>query len=855
MLAAILLLTIAVLIPPLVNIGRYHRIIAASISRSIGRPVHMSSVTLRLLPLPNFEIADFLVEEEPEFGAEPILRAASVVAYPRLTSLWRGKLEIARIHFDEASFNLVRAPDGSWNFASILVQAAHSPEAPTGQRHPGNAPRFPYIEATNSRINFKEGNEKKPLSFLNSDLSVWLDNPDEWGLHFRAQPVRTDLDLDLADTGILRIDGTLERAAMLNKMPVKLNAEWSAAPLGQLSRLTMGEDIGWRGDLNVEATVSGSASQAQIKTVLKINGLHRSEFSPAQPMDIETLCHADYRKASSSLEDIDCASAVGSGKLELTGYVRDMQTRLRTGLALNVHRVPASAVLSWLQEVRDGLGNGMRVVGAVNGHFRYASSGVQPPQLSGEMGLSSLTLIPADSSRPVSLAPVRLQLENQPPSTSLGSSPAQAAIFPVLPALLLQPARLSLGAPAPLTIDGRFTLTGFDIHLTGSGAVGRLRGLSKAFSWPGEGAPTAQPRPAVALSTTGTATLDLNIRGPWLLPLPDPEHPAAPFSTTGSVILKNAELRASYLSQPLRIVSAQGMLSASGVAWTNASVGYGTLGAQGTLEYPTLCSAGNPCAGHFQLSSSALDAVELQSALRGANPNGELLQAILNRIDRRPIVWPRLSGTFAIGTLSVGKVALRDTTGDLEISGSSVVMRSLNGRLLNGAMHLSGTLDAAGDQPGYEIATEVTSISPHALAGLLDEHWGSGTVDLSAQLKMSGFTAQELAGSATGTLHWDWIKGSLGAQNAPTVAAQPLFHFDSWSGDATVDDSSITIDHSLLERGAEGIPISGTIALDRTIDLQNESEAHTFSVTGTLEHPVVKSLAAEAETHRLHSSR
>ncbi len=795
------------------------------------------------------------MEEKPEFGAEPILRAASVVAYPRLTSLWRGKLEISRIHFDEASLNLVRARDGSWNFGSILVQAAHSPEAPTGQRHPGSAPRFPYIEATNSRINFKDGNEKKPLSFLNSDLSVWLDNPDEWGIHFRAQPVRTDLDLDLADTGILRIDGTLQRAATLNQMPLKLNAEWSAAPLGQLSRLTMGEDIGWRGDLQVQATVSGAASLARINTVLKIKGLHRSEFSPAQSMDIETLCQASYRKASSALEDIDCASAVGTGKLELTGYIRDMQTQLQTGLALNIHRVPASAVLSWLQEVRDGLGSGMEVAGAVNGHFRYASLGAQPPQLSGEMGLSSLTLIPPDSGKPVSFAPVRFQLENQGASRSPGSSSARAAVSTAQPALLLQPARLSLGAPAPLVIDGRFTLDGFDIHLSGAAAVGRLRGLSKVVSWPGEGASTGQPRPQVALSSTGTATLDLNVRGPWLLPLADPEHPAAPFNMTGSVLLRNAELTASYLSQPIRIVSAQGLIGPSGVAWTGVSVGYGTLEAQGTLEYPTLCSAAKPCSGHLLLASPAVDAAELQSALRGANAKGELLQELLSRIDRRPVAWPQLSGTFEVGALSIGKLILRDATGELEISGNSMVLRSLNGRLMNGAMHLTGTLNAAKDPPRYEITTEVTSISPHAFAGLFDEHWGSGTADFSAHLKMSGFTARELAASTTGTLHWNWMKGSLGEQNALTVAAQPLFRFDSWSADAGLADSVIRIDHSLLERGAEGIPISGTISLDRAIDLKSDSASHVFTVGGTLEQPIVKSLDTEAEAPRSRYSR
>ena len=166
--------------------------------------------------------------------------------------------------------NLVRDPDGEWNLGSILVQAAHIPNAPTGQRYAGSAPRFPYIEAENARINFKQGNEKKPLSFLNSDLSISLAPGDDWEVHFRAQPVRTDLDLDLADTGILRVDGTLHRAALLEQMPLNLKVEWSGVPLGQLSRLTLGRDIGWRGGLEVEAQVGGTAELAQVNASLEI---------------------------------------------------------------------------------------------------------------------------------------------------------------------------------------------------------------------------------------------------------------------------------------------------------------------------------------------------------------------------------------------------------------------------------------------------------------------------------------------------------------------------------------------------------------------------------------------------------
>ena len=619
-----LLAVVAFVLPPLVNINRYQHRIADGIGRSIGRPVHISSVKLRLLPLPGFEFSDFSVEENPQFGSEPILHSGSVVAYLRLLSLWRGRLEVSRIHFDDASLNLVREPNGGWNLASILVQAAHIPNAPTGQRYASGTPRFPYIEAENARINFKQGNEKKPLSFLNSDLSISLAPGDDWEVHFRAQPVRTDLDLALADTGVLRIDGTLHRAALLGKMPLNLKVEWTGVPLGQLSRLTLGRDIGWRGGLEVEALVGGTAELAQINASLKVAGLHRSEFSSARPMDVATSCQASFRKESRSLEDISCASPVGDGALLLTGSIQDGQTVPLANLTLGINRVPAAAVLAGLQEVRSGLGGGVQAAGAVNGHFHYTSQSERQPLISGEVLLASLSLTPPDASRPFLFAPVRLKCD----STEAGNAGP--------PALLLQPVRLLMGAPVPVTVDGRFTPAGFDLHLSGATSLARLQAFNKSFGlfgahsnlFPSVGASS------IALGGAGTAALDLDVRGKWLLPVPDSDNPIASSTAEGSIAIRNAELTTSYLSQPLRITSAQGILNPTQIAWTNASISYGKLEAQGTLEYPTLCTGSTPCVAHFSLITAALDLGALQSTLLGSSEGGELLRELLNRIDR-----------------------------------------------------------------------------------------------------------------------------------------------------------------------------------------------------------------------------
>ncbi|MGB8539374.1 MAG: AsmA family protein [Acidobacteriaceae bacterium] len=835
-LAVLLLAVVAFVLPPLVNISRYQYRIANAIGRSIGRPVHISSVELRLLPLPGFEFSGFSVEEDPHFGSEPILHSASVVAYLRLLSLWRGRLEISRIHFDDASLNLVRDPNGAWNLGSILVQAAQIPNAPTGQRYAGRTPRFPYIEAENARINFKQGNEKKPLSFLNSDLSISLAPGDDWEVHFRAQPVRTDLDLDLADTGILRIDGMVHRVALLKQMPLNLKVEWSGVPLGQLSRLTLGSDIGWRGGLEVEAQVSGTAEVAQINAGLKVAGLHRSEFSTARPMDVATSCQALFRKESRSLEGISCASPVGDGTLQLTGSIQDGRTVPQANLTLGIRRVPAAAVLAGLQQMRS-LGAGVQAAGTLNGDFHYTSQGGRQPLISGEAVLASLSLTPPDASKPFLLAPIRVRCD--------GSGAGNAGP----PALLLQPVKLAMGAPVPVTVDGRFTPAGFDLHLSGTTSLARLQAFNKSFGLLGAHStpPSSVGATSVALVGAGTAALDLDLRGKWLLPVPDSDNPIASSTAEGSMIIRNAELTTSYLSHPLRIVSAQGILSPTQIAWTNASISYGKLEAQGTLEYPTVCTGGTPCAGRFSLTTAALDLGALQSTLLGSSEGGELLRQILDRIDRRPVKWPDLSGTVQIAELSMGKLVVRDATGAIDVSGNLIKIRSLSGHLASGTVHLDGVVDASGDQPDYRLDVQVTNAAPSALAGIFDERWGSGVANLSTQLRMSGFDAQELARSATGTLHWNWTKGGLAAEAPLPVVAQPFVHFDQWSADAAIADSTITITHSLLARGKEAIPLSGTISFGREIDLKGGSAADAVAITGTLEHPEVKSITEEVE--------
>lgn len=293
--------------PPLLNANRLKRRIVTSISNSLGRPVHIDNVTLTLLPVPAFTLEGVTVGEDPTFGYEPVIRADSVRATIRASSLWRRQVELGTIRFDSPSVNLVRRKDGRWNLESILIHAAQEDAAPTAQAKAGPAPRFPYIEATGARVNVKLGEEKLPIALTETDFALWLPSPEQWRVRLEAKPTRTNS--GASDTGIITAEATLQRAAHLAEVPIEMTATWKRLPLGEATRVLLKSDAGWRGSVEAFASLHGTLGDAVVNGTLKIGGLRRAEFIPAHPLDVNMECTAHMAIAAAVLREPMCTAS------------------------------------------------------------------------------------------------------------------------------------------------------------------------------------------------------------------------------------------------------------------------------------------------------------------------------------------------------------------------------------------------------------------------------------------------------------------------------------------------------------------------------------------------------------------
>jgi hypothetical protein len=826
-LGVVLFLVALLVVPPLIGINHYKARITALMSASLGRTVRLTDVEMRLLPRPAFVISDLTVQEDPEFGAEPILHANSVTADIRLLSLWRGRLRIAKIDVDEASLNLVHLPDGRWNLDSLVRTA--NPGAARDTRG-----ELPFLEATSSRINIKNGAEKLPFSLLDADASIWRESSGDWRVRLRGQPARTDVSLDLADTGIVRLEATLHPAAQLHQSAIRADLDWRQAQLGQLSRLLLASDEGWRGNLTGELHVEGTAAEAQINLRLRAEGVHREEFVPASPVDFDATCTLIYHYSIRTLEKVDCSSPVGSGRARITGDMPGKGEQPR--MAVELDRVPAQVALDVLRTVRRRIDPTIQAEGTITGKISYdeiavaaaAAAGhgktprraqeTHPPigPLTGALTVDGLRISGAALSRPIQVA--KLLLEPAPPVA--GQPQALAGSF-ALPA----------GAAAPLAIAGKLTTRGFQVTIRGNAAIPRLREFARVAGSAAE--------PALEQLAGESAALDLAVEGPWMPPAEvllasaGPVLAAAPptVQASGTLTLRDANWKPGFLANAVRISSATLHLENGALRWDPIAYSYGPVKGAATLDLPDQCDTPESCSPRFTAHFASLDVEAVQSALLGAKEPGTLASELLARL--RPSsqpAWPRLEGSVEADTLTAGPFTLTNAKADVRIAPTGAEISGLSADLMGGAVRGGMTLEI-GDKPAYKVDLEFSGLKPAPVGQLMAMKWAGGNLAGNAHIESSGYSDKDISASAKGTLHFDWSHGSIA--NPPVIAfgavmdahttaekrasgaewrvPPVLAHFDRFTGDAIIANGALALGRNQVQRAGHKSSIQATI--------------------------------------------
>jgi uncharacterized protein involved in outer membrane biogenesis len=786
--------------------GLLHRKVAESLSMELGRRVEIAAIHIRFLPRPGLELENLIIYDNPEFGAEPLLRSPDVSAWLRVSSLLRRRIEISSLDLNNASLNLSRNSDGKWNFEELVERASKSSTAPTtaGKREPRRI--FPYIEAGHARINFKDGLEKTHFAFTNAEFSLWQESENQWGMRLRGSPIRTDA--NLTDTGVISMNGVWQRAAVLYDTPVQFSLDWKQAQIGQMSRLLFGTDKEWRGSVALSSHFSGTLRNLQITGEASIDQLRRQDMPAGTDFTLAAECSAEYDSDQRSLTNVDCNSPTGDGSLELKGSAAGIPFS-SYNLTLLAKNAPVQSAIELLRHVNQTLPRDLNATGNMDLAFslRRASSSTAA-QLLGEGEATGVRL----SSR----ARTELILGRVPFAlvTPSSTSKSQAVALNNFPKLQIGPINVALGRPVPVQAHLVISRSGYTASIRGEAGLKRLLQAAQMLRLP-----------APQVSAEGVTSLDLNLAGAWDLATP---------ALTGTAQLRAVHAQVRGMNSPFQVRRADLAIDNDAVRVKNLDALAAGSTWRGSLVIFRPCAAPDTCRIQFHLRSAETSALALNrlfNPLAAKRPWYKIL-AIGNSSNY--FAKATATGSVAIDKLILGGAVCTRFSSDLDLEKAKLSLTNTHGNLLGGQTAANFKADFSVRPPMYSGTGNFDGVWLSSISELMRTGWIDGEGSANYRFTTSGWNLQDLLKQAEVDAKFS-IKDGEFPHILLSENAEPL-RSSVFSGQLVFRDGAFSLDDTELVSDSGVFNVSGTASLTGDLDLKMTGEnSGGYNVSGTLD--------------------
>jgi len=695
----------------LLRIGRVHRYLNARLEAAFGRPVEVGKFSFSLLDGLRLEADSVTVEEDPRFGHEYFLRAERLTAGLRWRSVARGRFEFGTLSFTRPSLNLVRGADGRWNVESWLP-----PPAPAAPPPPGAnlAARLYRIEVDSGRINFKRGADKTAFALVDVQGHIEQEGAGRWRMDLEARPMRATVALQ--EAGMLRLRGRIAGTSA-RLQPADLVLTWEDVSLADALRLARERDYGVRGRLSAEMTARIVAPGVRwlFAGTARLTGVHRWDL-PQRPGDpaLNLALEAQWRPGETRVDLSRCVLAAPRSNVQGTGAI-EWAPAFNPQLRLTSSGISFADLFAWYRAFRAGVAESLTLEGYAEAELLLRGWPLRLEQ--GVLASDAAQLRVAGLGEPI----------------RLGRLSARAARG----GLELDPATIALPASEPaggeaLAPQSRPGQPRQGNLLRVEGAIRRESSeWTKPGEWKFEISLVGQTDRAEDLLAAATALGHTLYRGwsvegsaAFSLRWQGSVHPFVA-QPRGSIELRGARLRASFLNQPVTLGEVHIELQTRERRVTlSAAQAFGAHW-KGTLRLTGVATAGGmalPPSWEFDLAADRVDAEELDRWLgprarpgllgrimpfAAAIPNSSELNAALTRVRGR--------GRISVEEVIVPPLSVRRLRAQAEIAGRNIALRSAQADFYGGAV--TGSLGAELlAQPSYRFEARFERVNLGSLA-------------------------------------------------------------------------------------------------------------------------------------------
>jgi hypothetical protein len=711
------------ILPSYLSVERYRRRLQTSLERTLHRPVKFGALSLRLVPRPGFSIEEVEVDEDPEFGSEPFARVDHIDCDLRWHSLWRSRMDFARLHLDRPSFNVVINSRGNWNVAKLLLQSGVT--APAGALRGGGASAPPQqldLDVDDARINFQVGSDKKPFALTDVRANLQI-NPQgrQVQFHITASPVRSDL--TIPTPGPVEASGSWAPGADL-RGPLDARLRARGALLYDWIPVVTGENPQIYGVIDSDIHLTGALPELVVEGETSLTQLHRwKELPPSDPMPCTIRFRSRFVPGRGRVQVENLDASFADSHARLAGSVSSLHSNPQLDFVVSLERsrlqdFQAAVRRVWPQANSWNVKGRIDAMLAVQGSWRQRRYG-------GFVGAREISL--ETPSGTFALSDIAMRINNR----GAVLAPVQISIAP----------RVVLSAQGGLNRSGsgpqyELHVAAKNIPLYDAVSFGRAMGI----------------KGLQALGASGSVTTTLRLSGSaW-----PPTRPVL----SGHADLRAARLLIPGLTEPLNLPRAS--LQFSGhhitvdplIAVLGTSVFTAQLSHEGARAEPWMFDLR---ANTLSLDQGALwfDAL----GLRRPVPLLERLPGMASSAARREAaaqILGRLNakGRFATPVLTYRGATLKNFQGHFEVAGRSIRMTGAKFHAAGGRAEAEGSVDFTVLPPALSARVSMERMPLQSLTGRFSGPVREfrGSLSGGGDFRTRGLGREELAENLTGRM-------------------------------------------------------------------------------------------------------
>jgi hypothetical protein len=632
-------------LPSFLNAERFRRRLEAGLERALHRPAAFGSASFRLLPRPGFAMENVVVREDPAFGSEPFARIDRIECDIRWRSLWRSRLEFARLHLERPSLNVVRNAQGEWNVEKLLLESGVV-SAGAGTTAAADAMNTFDLDADDGRLDFKVGANKKP--FAVTDLRARLNFDPLRGIvryQLSGNPLRSDL--PVPPPGPLELTGEWKPGADLGGL-LNASLRTRGALVYNWVPLLVGYNPEIYGVLDADVRLSGSLRVIKMDGEGRLTQLHRWEvLPPSDPMPVTIHFRGEFDRTRGRVLVESADAAFGDSHAHLTGAAEHIPSAPELDLVVALERARLEDLLAVGRRLW-GYKGSLGVSGRADGLMSIQGVWTER-RYGGFLGARGIRLNTPAGSFPVSDVALRIDSEG-------------AHLAPVRLTLAPRVELVAEGAllrAAPRRGDRQPNLAPhYEVRLTAKSLdLREMVRMGRALGW----------RTVQGLDAQGTGNAAFLLAGSaW---------PLAPPTLTGRAELRAARLLLPGLTEPLNIPRARLQVNGDHVVADPVTAVLGTSVFSGRLEHQGERS--NPWVFDVKANSLSVEQGARWFDVLGHRPPLPLLERIpgLSSLTARRNVASGLfsalnaKGRFETPTVTYRTLNLEDFRATVEISG------------------------------------------------------------------------------------------------------------------------------------------------------------------------------------------